>query len=184
MLEASGGADALARSLVARFGEENARWSLALTGFVVAIPVFFDIGFIILVPIIYGLTARTGKSIVTYGLPLLIGLATAHAFIPPTPGPIAVATILQADIGWVILFGALAGFPAAVIAGPLFARYVSRKVVVGVPDYMRVEPDARANTSSPPVLLVGSLIALPLLLIVGNTLSKALLPETSGCVQF
>lgn len=177
MLEASGGADALARSLVARFGEKNAPWSLTLTGFVVAIPVFFDIGFIILVPIIYGLTLRTGKSIVSYGLPLLIGLATAHAFIPPTPGPIAVATVMQADIGWVILFGAIAGFPAAVIAGPLFARYVSRKVVVGVPDYMRIEPDARTNSSSPPVLLVSSLIALPLLLIVGNTLSNALLPE-------
>jgi Gnt-I system low-affinity gluconate transporter len=106
-------------------------------------------------------------------------LATAHTFIPPTPGPIAVATIVQADIGWVILFGAIAGFPAAVIAGPLFARYVSRKVIVGVPDYMRVEPDAHPSTP-PPVLLVSSLIALPLLLIVGNTLSKALLPESNS----
>jgi Gnt-I system low-affinity gluconate transporter len=179
MLENSGGADALARSLVAKFGEKNAPWSLALTGFVVAIPVFFDIGFIILVPIVYGLTVRTGNSIISYGLPLLIGLATAHTFIPPTPGPIAVATIVQADIGWVILFGAIAGFPAAVIAGPLFARYVSRKVIVGVPDYMRVEPDAHPSTP-PPVLLVSSLIALPLLLIVGNTLSKALLPESNS----
>jgi Gnt-I system low-affinity gluconate transporter len=146
---------------------------------VVAIPVFFDIGFIILVPIVYGLTVRTGNSIISYGLPLLIGLATAHTFIPPTPGPIAVATIVQADIGWVILFGAIAGLPAAVIAGPLFARYVSQKVIVGVPDYMRVEPDAHPSTP-PPVLLVSSLIALPLLLIVGNTLSKALLPESNS----
>jgi len=111
----------------------------------------------------------------------LIGLATAHTFIPPTPGPIAVATILQADIGWVILFGAIAGFPAAVIAGPLFGRYVARKVIVGVPDYMRVERDAQLSTQPPPpVLLVSSLIALPLLLIVGNTLSKALLPESNS----
>jgi len=180
MLEASGGADALARALVARFGEKNAPWSLALTGFLVAIPVFFDIGFIILVPIVYGLTVRTGNSIISYGLPLLIGLATAHTFIPPTPGPIAVATILQADIGWVILFGAIAGFPAAVIAGPLFGRYVARKVIVGVPDYMRVERDAQPSTPPPPVFLISSLIALPLLLIVGNTLSKALLPESNS----
>ena len=179
MLEASGGADALARALVARFGEKNAPWSLALTGFLVAIPVFFDIGFIILVPIVYGLTVRTGNSIISYGLPLLIGLATAHAFIPPTPGPIAVATLLQADIGWVILFGAIAGFPAAVIAGPLFGRYVARKVIVGVPDYMRVERDAQSSTP-PPVFLVSSLIALPLVLIVGNTLSKVLLPESNS----
>ena len=117
MLEASGGADALARALVARFGEKNAPWSLTLTGFLVAIPVFFDIGFIILVPIVYGLTVRTGNSIISYGLPLLIGLATAHAFIPPTPGPIAVATLLQADIGWVILFVAIAWFLVAGSAG-------------------------------------------------------------------
>lgn len=179
MLEASGGADALARSLVTRFGEKNAPWSLALTGFLVAIPVFFDIGFIILVPIVYGLTKRTGNSIISYGLPLLVGLATAHAFIPPTPGPIAVATLLQADIGWVILFGAIAGIPAAVIAGPLFARYVARKVIVGVPDYMHVERDTQPGTP-PPVLLVSGLIALPLLLIVGNTLSKNLLPESNS----
>jgi H+/gluconate symporter-like permease len=78
MLENSGGADALARFLVAKFGEKNAPWSLALTGFVVAIPVFFDIGFIILVPIVYGLTVRTGNSIISYGLPLLIGLTRTH----------------------------------------------------------------------------------------------------------
>jgi Gnt-I system low-affinity gluconate transporter len=179
MLETSGGADALARALVAKFGEENAPWSLTLTGFLVAIPVFFDVGFIILVPIVYGLTERTGNSIISYGLPLLIGLAAAHAFIPPTPGPIAVATLLQADIGWVILFGAIAGFPAAVLAGPLFGRYVARKVIVGVPDYMRVERKAQHGTP-PPLLLVSGLIALPLVLIVGNTLSKTLLPEGNG----
>ena len=122
MLEVSGGAESLARALLEKFGPDRAQWSLGLAGFIVAIPVFFDVGFIILVPAVYGLTRSTGKSIIYYGLPLLTGLAVTHAYIPPTPGPIAVAGLLGAEPGWVILFGLAAGLPAMVIAGPLFAR--------------------------------------------------------------
>src|SRR5690606_31815340 len=91
MLEVSGGAERLAGSLISKFGEEKSPWALGLTGFIVAIPVFFDVGFIILVPIVYGLARKTGKSLLHYGIPLLAGLAVTHSFIPPTPGPIAVA---------------------------------------------------------------------------------------------
>ncbi|WP_216095294.1 GntP family permease, partial [Rossellomorea aquimaris] len=73
-----------------------------VTGFIVAIPVFFDVGFIILVPIVYSLAKKTGKSLLHYGIPLLAGLAVTHSFIPPTPGPIAVAELVGAELGWVI----------------------------------------------------------------------------------
>ncbi|MDS8527694.1 SLC13 family permease, partial [Streptococcus pneumoniae] len=95
----------LAQTLVNKFGEDKAQWALALTGFIVAVPVFFDVGFIILVPIVYGLAKRTGRSLLYYGIPLLAGLAVTHSFIPPTPGPIAVANLIGAELGWVILFG-------------------------------------------------------------------------------
>ena len=88
MLEVSGGAEALASTLLKRFGRRGAPWALLLVGFVVAIPVFFDVAFIVLISLVYGLTAKTGRPIVYYALPLLAGLAVAHAFIPPTPGPI------------------------------------------------------------------------------------------------
>lgn len=82
----------------------------------VAVPVFFDVGFIILVPIIYGLAKKTGRSLLYYGIPLLAGLAVTHSFIPPTPGPIAVANLIGAELGWIILFGILAGIPSMILA--------------------------------------------------------------------
>ncbi|MEO1435024.1 MAG: SLC13 family permease, partial [Bacteroidota bacterium] len=125
MLEHSGGANALANYLLQVFGERRASWALMLTGFLVAIPVFFDVAFIILVPLVYALQRRSGQSLLLYAIPLLAGLAITHAFIPPTPGPVAVADILGADLGWVILAGFIVGIPAAVLSGPIFAKFIS-----------------------------------------------------------
>ena len=134
MHEISGGARALADSLIRRFGEGNAQYSLLAIGQIVAIAVFFDVAFIILVSLVFGIARRTRRPIVYYALPLLAGIAVSHAFIPPTPGPVAVATILDADLGWVILFGLLTGIPAAVIAGPVYARLIARHVSAAEPD--------------------------------------------------
>ncbi|MEX2436061.1 MAG: SLC13 family permease, partial [Balneolaceae bacterium] len=91
LLEVSGGAEALARNIVSVFGTERTSWGLTLTGFIISIPVFLDVGFIILVPIVYALARKSKKSTLFYAIPLLAGLAVTHAFIPPTPGPTAVA---------------------------------------------------------------------------------------------
>lgn len=176
ILEHSGGAEALAKQLINRFGSENSSWALMITGFVVAIPVFFDVGFIILVPLAYTLAKRTGKSLLYYGIPLLTGLAVTHSFIPPTPGPIAVADILGADLGWVILFGFIIGIPAAIIAGPIFGSYISKKIHVTIPDYIHWD-DQDQKQPLPPVWLIIGIIAVPLILILGNTLTEALLKQ-------
>ncbi|MEG9297612.1 gluconate:H+ symporter [Mangrovibacillus sp. Mu-81] len=176
MLEVSGGAERLAQTLINKFGEDKAQWSLGITGFLVAIPVFFDVGFIILVPIVYGLAKKTGKSLLYYGIPLLAGLAVTHSFIPPTPGPIAVADLIGADLGWVILFGVIAGIPSMIIAGPLFAKYISKKIHAVVPDYMQVE-EIEYDKELPGFGLIASLISIPLVLILLNTLSGVLLDE-------
>ncbi|MBP7638769.1 MAG: gluconate transporter, partial [Kiritimatiellae bacterium] len=118
LLEVSGGAERLTLSLLRVFGRERATWAMTLAGFLVAIPVFFDVGFIILVPLVYTLARETRRSLLLYGIPLLAGLAVTHAFVPPTPGPIAVAQLVGADLGRVILFGCLIGLPCAILAGP------------------------------------------------------------------
>lgn len=175
ILEHSGGAEALANYLLSKFGEKRASWALMLTGFFVAIPVFFDVAFIILVPLIYSLQRKTKKSLLLYGMPLLAGLAITHAFIPPTPGPVAVADILKADLGWVILFGFFTGIPTAIIAGPLFAKYISKKIYVEAPKL--VESDVKI-TNYPAVGLIIAIIGIPILLIVANTLINS--PMFSG----
>ncbi|MCR9132770.1 MAG: GntP family permease [bacterium] len=166
ILEHSGGAEALARSLIAKFGEDKAPWALMLTGLVVAIPVFFDVAFIILVPIVYALQRKTGKSLLFYAFPLLAGLGAAHVFIPPTPGPVAVADILNADLGWVIVFGIIAGLPAAIVGGPIFTRFLTKRMQVTAPEPI----EEKETTSLPSFGLIVFIIGSPIVLIVLNTL--------------
>jgi len=180
MLEVSGGAQRIAQTLMDRFGEKRAQWSMALTGFIVGIPVFFDVGFIILVPVIYGLVQRTGRPLLYYGIPLTAGMVVTHAFVPPTPGPIAVAELLKADLGYVILFGIAAGLPSMILAGPLFGRWIARRVPVGVPEYIKADPptDSPARPS-PGFWTVAVLIALPLVLILAKTISGLVADQMS-----
>ncbi|PHS52510.1 MAG: gluconate transporter [Lutibacter sp.] len=167
ILEHSGGAESLATFLLSKFGEKRSSWALMLTGFIVAIPVFFDVAFIILVPMIYALQRKTGKSLLLYGIPLLAGLAITHSFIPPTPGPVAVADIIKADLGWVIFFGFLTGIPTAIVCGPLFAKYIAKKIHVNAP-VLKIDPEATKNFPSAGIII--SIIAIPIVLIVLNTL--------------
>src|SRR5690606_23378385 len=178
MLEVSGGAETLADALISRRATGGSQWSLLAVGLIVSIPVFFDVAFIVLVSVVYGVTRRSGLPIVYFALPLLAGLAVGHAFVPPTPGPIAVAAVLGAELGWVVLFGLLIGVPAAIVAGPLYARLVAGNVTAGVPDYMQAD-DQPPTRALPPTGTVVALIAAPLLLIVGNTLSGVLLADGS-----
>ncbi|MCF8273241.1 MAG: GntP family permease [Flavobacteriaceae bacterium] len=182
ILEHSGGAEALASFLVKKFGEKNASWALVIAGFFIAIPVFFDVAFIILVPIIYSLQRKTKKSLLLYGIPLLAGLAVTHAFIPPTPGPVAVADILKADLGWVIFFGFITGIPTAIISGPIFGSYISKKIFVEAP---QLSNDFEKQSEFPSVAIILGIIGIPILLIVSNTiLNSKLFDEDFVSIQF
>ena len=120
ILEESGGAQTLAVTMVRKFGDEKAAWALGITGLVVAMPVFFDAGLIILIPLAFSLAKRTKRSVLYYVIPLLAGLAVGHAFIPPTPGPVLVAAMLGVDLGWVILIGIAVVFVAYNFIGQYF----------------------------------------------------------------
>ncbi len=169
MLESSGGAESLAHYLVKKFGKDRASWAMVITGFVVAIPVFLDVGFIILVPIIYALARDTKRSLLYYAIPLLAGLAVTHSFIPPTPGPVAVADIINAQLGWVILLGIILGFPTAVIAGPIWGKYISKKIYLEPPFDFHKQPQEVDPKNFPPFRMIAIIISIPLLLILVNT---------------
>lgn len=171
ILQVSGGAEALSRAMLKKFGEEKSSWALMTTGFIIAIPVFLDVGFIILVPMAYALARKTGRSVLYYAIPLLAGLAVTHAFIPPTPGPIAVAEIIEVQLGWVILFGFIVGFPTAIVAGPYFGKYIASKIHIDPPDISEEQKLVGANKLEelPSFLWVVFLIALPLVLILAST---------------
>ena len=178
ILESSGGIQRIADSLIQSFGSGKIQWSLGVTGFIVAIPVFFDVAFIILAPLLYGLANRSGRSLLYYAIPLLAGLAITHSFIPPTPGPIAVAELVKADLGWVILFGALAGIPAMIIAGPWFGQFIANRLFVPVPEAHRDQTTA-ADVSAPSFAWMSSIILLPLVLIMLATTAPFVLVAES-----
>jgi Gnt-I system low-affinity gluconate transporter len=171
MLESSGGAKSLAHHLLKKFGKDKASWALMLTGFIVGIPVFLDVGLIILIPIIYALTRDTKHSVLYYAMPLLAGLAVTHAMVPPTPGPMAVAEILGVDMGWVILFGLIIGLPTVIIAGPIFGRFISKKIYIAAPpELLETDPGlSDAPKELPPFGIIAAIISTPLLLILMST---------------
>jgi len=173
MLEVSGGTATLANRIIGTFGEKRAAWALNITGFVIAIPVFLEVGFIILVPVIYALAKRSGRSTLHYGIPLLAGLAVTHAFIPPTPGPVAVSEILSVPLGWVILFGIITGLPTAILAGPLFGKYIAGKIHLTIPKYIEWEEKDGHQGSRGDFYMVLLVVFLPLFLIVCATILEA-----------
>lgn len=178
LLESSGGAESLARYLLKKFGEKRAPWAMVISGFLVAIPVFLDVGFIILVPIIYALSRDSKKSLLYYGIPLLAGLAVTHSFVPPTPGPVAVADIIKVPLGWVIFWGIIIGFPVAILAGPIWGKFISKRIYVAAPtefsDSVQQEYD---KNNLPPFGIIAFLISVPLMLILFNTLTGVLVQK-------
>ncbi len=180
MLRQSGGAQAIAATLLRTSGDARAPWALSLTGLLVAIPVFFDVALILFIPLVYTIAERTGRSLLYYAIPLLAGIAVAHSFIPPTPGPVAVAGLLGADLGWVILFGFAAGVPAVLVGGVFFGRYIAGRIHLDVPEAMQdAAPDETdGGPKFPPSFAQAvGVIALPLVLILLGTASDLLLEE-------
>ena len=133
MMAESGGADRIAQTLIKLFGDRHIPWAMLLIGLITGLPVFFEVGFVLLIPIAFTIARRTGKSLVLVVLPMLAGLSVVHAFIPPHPAAMAAVIIYQADIGRTIAFALLIGVPAAILAGPLYAMWISPRI--GLPSH-------------------------------------------------
>ena len=168
MLEHSGGTQSLANTLVRKFGQEKAPWAMLLTGFIISIPVFLDVALVILAPLLYALARDTKKSVLVFGLPLVAGMAVTHAFVPPTPGPVAVAYFLNVNLGYVIGFGVLVGLPTAIVCGPFLCSRMAKLVEVPTPKD-QVEDVTSEEKKLPSFLQIASLIALPIALILAGT---------------
>jgi GntP family gluconate:H+ symporter len=136
MLEVSGGAQKIADKLLKLFGERRAPLALGLTGLIFGIPVFFDVGVIVLAPVVYAAAKRGGKGMLFYALPLAGGLAIVHGLLPPHPGPVAAAGLLHADLGLIIAFGLICAIPAWVLGGYLYSRWIATRIFVPIPPYV------------------------------------------------
>ena len=177
ILQVSGGVEVIADTLLKVFGEKKAPWALGITGLIVGMPVFFESGLLILIPVAFGIARKTNKSVFNYSIPLLAGLAIGHAFVPPTPGPVLVAEMLGVELSYVIILGIVIGIPAMILAGPVFAGFIGKKIHCTVPSsYLENEKEAeQKNTGKKPNFwLIVCIILLPLFLIILNTLSSVI----------
>ena len=128
MMAESGGAERIALTLIDFFGEKNVHWAMVTIAFIVGLPVFFEVGFVLLVPIAFNVAKRTGTSMVLVGIPMVAGLSVVHGLIPPHPAALLAVSAYGADMGRTIMYALIVGIPTAAIAGPMFARLMDRYV--------------------------------------------------------
>ena len=128
MMAESGGADRIAHTLINLFGEKNVAWAMVTAGFVVGLPVFFEVGFVLLVPIAFNVARRTNTSLVMVGLPMVAGLSVVHGLVPPHPAAMLAVTAYNADVGRTVFYAVLVGIPTAILAGPLYAKFIAPRI--------------------------------------------------------
>ena len=173
----SGGADQIAQTLIRRFGKERVHWAMMFSAFLVGIPLFFEIGFVLLIPLVFIVARRSGVSIVKIGIPLLAGLSAVHGLVPPHPGPLLAIGIFNADIGKTIFYGLIVAFPTAIIAGPIFGKWIA-KSIPGNPSKELMDQIAKESTNEnlPSFAVTLITILLPVFLMLLKTFADVVLP--------
>lgn len=122
LLADCGGAQRIATTLIATFGDKKIQWAVTLTGFIVGFALFYEVGFVLLLPLILTIAATLGISPLYIGIPMAAALSVTHGFLPPHPGPIAIAQIFKADMGKTLLYGTIIGIPTVILAGPILTK--------------------------------------------------------------
>ena len=181
LLADSGGADEIVDTIIARSGTRSLPWAMAAVGAIIGLPMFFEIGLVLLMPVIFLVARRSQQSVVRVGIPALAGLSAMHGLVPPHPGPLVAIDALKANLGVTLGFGILVAIPTIAIAGPWFARFAARWVDAPAPDLF----EARASDNGPrPTFGITMLTVLtPVLLMMGKALAD-ILTDKGTAIQF
>lgn len=170
MMAESGGADQIAKTLIRAFGEKRISWAMMVIGLVVGLPAFFEVGFVLLIPIAFTVARRTRTSLILVALPMVAGLSVVHGLVPPHPAALLAVAIYKADIGRTIFYALLIGLPTAVMAGPVYAKFIAPHVELALENPMAAEfVDHGAESSLPGFGLTLFTILLPVaLMLIGS----------------
>jgi GntP family gluconate:H+ symporter len=182
LLADSGGADEIVDAIVGRASTRMLPWAMAAVGALIGLPMFFEIGLVLLMPVIYLVARRAQLSLVTVGIPALAGLSAMHGLVPPHPGPLVAIDSLGADLGTTLALGVLVAVPTIVVAGPLFAPIAGRWVPVPAPDRFeaREAEEMEQRPSFPATLFT---VLLPVMLMMGKALADILIDDETSQVQ-
>ena len=170
ILEVSGGAQRIAQTLIDKLGQKKAGIALGITGLVIGTTVFFEAGVVVLIPLAFSVAKQTKKSTLYYAIPLLAGLASGYAFVPPSAGSVLVADSLGVNLGVMITVGIPTALICMIVAGVIWGRFIGNKVFTKLP--VNVEEIKEDSKELPPFGLVLGVILIPLVLILVSTVSK------------
>ena len=175
----SGAAQQITNGLIRIFGVKNTKAAVMLTGFIVGVTMFYSVGFVILVPLVFTVASATGLSLIGVGLPMLAALSVTHGFLPPHPAPSALSVMFDADLGKTLLYGIILAIPAILISGPLLTRFLPKVEAKPLKEFMASktfdvsELPSLTNsllTALLPVLLIGFATIISSFLNVNSTL--------------
>ena len=169
LMEVSGAAERLARTLINILGQSKAHWAMMVVGYICGIPVFLQVGIILLTPLMFSIVKESKLPLIQVGMALVVALTTVHCIVPPHPAAMAIAKELNADVGKVIIYGLVLVVPGAIIGGPIFAKYISKNINVPLPEgsvTTVISKDGRDLPNFGGTLL---LTLLPLILMIGKT---------------
>lgn len=195
LLADSGGADEIVDTIVGHASPRALPWAMALVGAIIGLPMFFEIGLVLLMPVIYLVARRSQQSLITVGIPALAGLSAMHGLVPPHPGPLVAIQNLNADLGITLALGVAVAIPTVIVAGPLFGKLAGRWVVLEAPDRFstegsgpspadevrRDEPDKQWRRPSFGVTLAS--VLLPVVLMMGKALVNIFIDDESQLVR-
>ncbi|PYY03096.1 MAG: permease DsdX [Acidobacteria bacterium] len=180
MMAESGGAERIALTLISVAGEKRIHWAMMAVGLLVGLPVFFEVGFVLLIPIAFNVARRTGTSMVLVGLPMVAGLSVVHGLVPPHPATLLAVAAYKADIGRTVLYALIVGIPTAIIAGPLYAKFIAPRIrIVGENPIAAQFVETAANRDLPSFSLTLFTILLPIfLMLIGSWADKLATPHS------
>ncbi|MBA4609173.1 gluconate transporter [Aeromicrobium sp. Marseille-Q0843] len=180
LLADSGGADQIVDTIIGKSSDRMLPWAMAGIGALIGLPMFFEIGLVLLMPVIFLVARRSGKSLIGLGIPALAGLSAMHGFVPPHPGPLVAVDALGADLGLTLGLGVLVAIPTIIVAGPLFARVAPRWVDVPTPHLF--DADEQVHTGKrPSFALTLATVLLPVVLMLAKTVADIV--EAEGVLR-
>ena len=164
----SGAAQKITNGLIQLFGIKNTRMAVMLTGFIVGVTMFYSVGFVILVPLVFTVAAATGLSLISIALPMLAALSVTHGFLPPHPAPTALSVMFEADMGKTLIYGVIVAIPAILISGPILTRFIPKVEAKPLKEFMTTKVFSEEELPSFSNSILTAL--LPVILIAVSTL--------------
>lgn len=181
MLAESGAADRIASTMLRGAKGALLPWVMALVAMIIGLPLFFEVGLVLMMPIIFSVARRSDRPLMLVAVPALAGMTTLHALVPPHPGPLIAISALHADLGTTMLFGIAITIPTVIIAGPLYALWLAPKLHISISPEMENLFRPKRETGSEPGFGVSIIVVLlPIILMLGRTFAEIALPKDSS----